>query len=326
MMPMLATAGAEPFDDPQWVFEPKLDGIRSLVYTTMDSTKLVSRTGRDQTASYPELRMIHNRVTAVNAVVDGEIAAMDSNGRPSFERLQQRMNLASPAEIERARRANPVELFAFDLLWLDGEDLTHRPQKDRRALLEEISVPGGKGLQLTVEVEEEGWSFYEQAKKFGFEGVMAKRASSRYTPGKRSHDWRKIKILNRQDCVIIGWTPGQGGRGSSFGALLLGAYRDGTLVWIGQVGTGFNDATIKDLMARLKELEVETPPVSDAGLRKVKGSHWVKPELVAEVEYLEMTKAGKLRAPSFKGLRPDKLPEDCVLEPPAPGSPTKTPG
>jgi bifunctional non-homologous end joining protein LigD len=318
MLPMLATGGAKPFDDPAWTFEPKLDGIRSLVYTTMDSTKLVSRTGRDQTASYPELRMVHNRVTSINAVLDGEIVAADRDGRPSFERLQQRMNLASPAEIERARKAIPVDLYAFDLLWLDGQGLTGRPQEERRKLLEEVTVPGGKGLQVTLVVEEEGRSFYEQAKKFGFEGVVAKRTSSRYTPGKRSPDWRKIKILNRQDAVIIGWTPGQGGRGSSFGALLLGAYRDRELVWIGQVGTGFTDGTIKDLMKRLRALEIDEPAVSESELRKVKGARWVRPELVADVEYLEMTKAGKLRAPSFKGLRTDKLPEDCVLEPQAP--------
>ncbi|MFN2590667.1 MAG: non-homologous end-joining DNA ligase [Actinomycetota bacterium] len=318
MLPMLATGGAKPFDDPAWVFEPKLDGIRCLVYTAMDSTMLVSRTGRDQTASYPELNRLHNRVTAVNAVVDGEIVAMDARGRPSFERLQQRMNLASPSEIERAKKTTPVELFAFDLLWLDGEDLTHRPQHDRRALLDEIAVPGGKGLNLTVVVEAEGRTFYEQARKFGFEGVMAKRVSSRYTPGKRTPDWRKIKILNRQDAVILGWTPGQGGRGSSFGALLLGAYRDGDLVWIGQVGTGFTDATINDLMNRLKERQIDKPAIADRELRKVKGACWVRPELVADVEYLQMTSGGKLRAPSFKGLRTDKLPEDCILEPPAP--------
>ena len=318
MLPMLATAGGAAFDDPAWVFEPKLDGIRSLVYTTMDSTKLVSRTGRDQTASYPELRMIHNRVTSVNAVVDGEIVAMDERGRPSFERLQQRMNLQSPSEIERARKQIPVELYAFDLLWLDGEDLTGRPLRERRGLLEEVTVPGGKGLQLTLVVEEEGRSFYEQAKKFGFEGVMAKLTSSRYHPDKRTKDWRKIKILNRQDCVILGWTPGQGGRGSTFGSLLLGAHRDGELVWIGQVGTGFTEASATALMAQLLELEVDAPPIDDPGLRKVKGARWVGPELVAEVEYLQMTKGGKLRAPSFKGLRPDKLPKDCILEPPAP--------
>ena len=185
-------------------------------------------------------------------------------------------------------------------------------------MLEELTVPGGKGLMLTLVVPEEGRTFYEQSKKFGFEGVVAKRTSSRYTPGKRSTDWRKIKILNRQDAVIIGWTPGQGGRGSSFGALLLGAYRDGDLVWIGQVGTGFTDGVIKDLMERLRALEADEPAVTDPELRKVKGAHWVRSELVADVEFLQMTKAGKLRAPSFKGLRTDKLPEDCVLDPPAP--------
>jgi bifunctional non-homologous end joining protein LigD len=262
--------------------------------------------------------MIHNRVTSVNAVLDGEIVAVDERGRPSFERLQQRMNLQSPSEIERARKLIPVELYAFDLLWLDGEDLAARPQSERRQTLEELTVPGGKGLQLTVEVEEEGRNFYEQAKKFGFEGVMAKLASSRYHPGKRTKDWRKIKILNRQDCVILGWTPGQGGRGSMFGSLLVGAHRDGNLIWIGQVGTGFKEATMKDLMRRLTELETDGPPIDDPALKKVKGAHWVRPELVAEVEYLQMTKGGKLRAPSFKGLRTDKLPGDCVLEPPAP--------
>jgi len=207
---------------------------------------------------------------------------------------------------------------AFDLLWLDGKDLTGRPQTERRRMLEEVTVPGGKGLRLTVVVEGDGIDFYQRARELGFEGVMAKRAASRYTPGKRSHDWRKIKILNRQDCVILGWTPGQGGRGQTFGALLLGAYRDGDLVWIGQVGTGFTDAMAKDLMERLKDLEVADPPITSAELRKVKGAHWVKPELVADVEFLQMTAGGKLRAPSFKGLRTDKLPEDCFLEPPAP--------
>jgi bifunctional non-homologous end joining protein LigD len=315
--PMLATGGFKPFDDPDWLFEPKLDGIRSLVYTTMDSTKLESRTGRDQTSSYPELHMIHNRVTSVNAVLDGEIVARDAAGTPSFERLQQRMNLASPSEIERARRLIPVELYAFDLLWLDGHDLTGRPLTERRRLLEEVTIPGGKGLQLTYVVPGEGLAFAESAKELGFEGTVAKRAASKYLPGRRSPDWRKIKFLNRQDCVILGWTPGQGGRGSSFGSLLIGAYRDGELRWIGQVGTGFTEATIRDLMARLRELEVDEPPLRDPELNRVKGAHWVRPELVCEVEFLEMTSAGKLRAPSFKGLRPDKLPEDCLWEPSA---------
>jgi bifunctional non-homologous end joining protein LigD len=319
MTPMLAQGGYDAFDDPGWVFEPKLDGIRTLVYTTMDSTKLISRTGRDQTATYPELHMIHNRVTSVNAVVDGEIVARDAAGQASFEVLQQRMNLTSRADVERARKKIPVELYAFDLLWLDGRDLTGEPLAERRRLLEEVTVPGGKGLNLTLVVPGEGVPFYEAAKENGFEGIVGKRASSRYLPGRRSPDWRKVKILNRQDCVILGWTPGQKGRSDVFGALLVGAYRKagGDLIWIGQVGTGFTDGMLHEMQATLKEMEVPKPPIDDAELKKAKGAHWVKPELVCVVEYLQMTSAGKLRAPSFKGLRTDKLPEDCILERPA---------
>ena len=164
-------------------------------------------------------------------------------------------------------------------------------------------------------VPEEGERFLDIAREHGLEGIIAKRAESRYVPGKRSEEWRKIKILKTQDAVILGCTPGQGGRERSFGALLLGAYRDGKLIWIGQVGTGFTERTINDLLNRIKEVEVTRPPISDRELAKVKGARWVKPELVCEVEYLQMTGQGKLRAPSFKGLRPDKLPEDCILEP-----------
>jgi bifunctional non-homologous end joining protein LigD len=172
-----------------------------------------------------------------------------------------------------------------------------------------------KGIRLVYWVEDDGISFYEAAKKLGLEGVIAKRAASRYQSGRRSEDWRKIKILKVQDCVILGWTPGQRGRSEVFGALLVGAYSDGRLKWIGQVGTGFTDKLLHDLMSRLKEIEADEPPIDDPELRKVKGARWVRPELVCAVEYLQITAIGKLRAPSFKGLRTDKLPEDCILEP-----------
>ena len=146
---------------------------------------------------------------------------------------------------------------------------------------------------------------------------MGKKLGSIYQPGRRSKDWRKIKALKRQSCVVLGWTPGTGSRARTFGSLLVGAFRDGDLVWIGQVGTGFTEPMLADLMDRLVPLEASDPPVDDPALRKLKGARWVKPELVCEVEYLSMTSAGKLRAPSYKGLRPDKLPEDCLLERPA---------
>ena len=314
--PMLAQGGYQPFDAKGWWFEPKFDGVRTLLYIVGESVRLVSRTGRDQTSTYPELSRVYRRVNAINAVLDGEIVATDEEGQTSFELLQQRMNLAAPTEIERIRRKIPVELVAFDLLWLDGQDLTSRPLSERRERLEAV-VMEDKGLRLMYRVADEGKAFYQAAKDLGLEGMIAKRAASRYVPGKRSDDWRKIKAMKRQDCVVLGWTPGLKGRSDAFGALLLGAYKDGKLIWVGQVGSGFTDRMLKDILDRLSAIEEAKPPIPDPELRKVKGAHWVRPELVCEVEYLQMTAAGKLRAPSFKGLRTDKAPEDCILEPPA---------
>ena len=313
--PMLAELWSEPFDDDRWRFEPKLDGVRALAYVWTHETKLVSRRGRDQTAQYPELASLARFVNALQAVIDGEIVALDEEGRPSFERLQQRMNLQSPGEIEKARRRIPVQLFAFDLLWLDDRDLTGEPLEERRRLLEEVVTQTGP-MGFTLTVEGEGSKLFDAAAASGYEGVVGKRLGSPYAPGKRSKDWRKVKAVTRQDCVILGWTPGEGGRAESFGALLLGAYDDRVLRWIGQVGTGFTQAFLDALLPRLHELEVDDPAIDDAGLRRSsKGARWVRPELVCEVEYLQITKAGKLRAPSFKGLRMDKAPEDAILEP-----------
>jgi bifunctional non-homologous end joining protein LigD len=313
--PMLAAGGYEAFDREGWWFEPKFDGIRTLAWIEGETVRLWSRTGRDQSASYPELGSVWRRVMATNAVIDGEIVATDEQGRPSFERLQQRMNVASETEIKRLAKRIPVEMVAFDLLWLDGKSLVGHPLAERRERLVDV-VAEGRGLRLVYWVETDGVSFFEAARPLGLEGIVAKRAASPYHPGRRSDDWRKIKILKRQDCVIVGWTPGQGGRGGAFGALLLGVHRRGRLIWTGQVGTGFTDHVLADLVARLRGLETDGPPIEDPELARVKGAQWVRPELVCEVEYLQITAAGKLRAPSFKGLRPDKLPEDCLLEEP----------
>jgi bifunctional non-homologous end joining protein LigD len=314
LQPMLATGGFKPFDGKDWWFEPKLDGVRTLLYLNGEDVRLISRTGRDQTPTYPELHRTYRRINATNAVLDGEIVTTDERGVTSFELLQQRMNLASPSEIERIRKKIPVEMVVFDLLWIDGEDWTARPLSERRARLTE-AVMEDQGIRLIYWSTEDGKGFYRAALKLGLEGVVGKRADSRYFPGKRTDDWRKIKILKTQDCVILGWTPGQGGRGNAFGSLLLGAYKDGELIWVGHVGTGFTDRMLRDLMEQLKAREVDQAPIRNPDLRKEKGARWVRPELVGEVEYLQMTATGKLRAPSFKGLRPDKLPEDCILEP-----------
>lgn len=316
--PMLAEGGHEPFDDPAWWFEPKLDGVRSLAYTTTDSTKLVTRTGRDVTSRYPELRMVHELVDQVNAVLDAEIVAFDEEGRNSFEALQQRMNLSNEREIERAARTSPVAMVGFDLLWLDGRDTTGLTLEERRELLRGI-VEEDPRLRLITHVEGAGIDFARIAREHGLEGVVAKRTGSRYRPGRRSSDWRKIKLTNRQDCVILGWTPGRGGRAGTFGALLVGAYDRGRLAWVGRVGTGFSHDTLDRLKQVLGPLAVEQPASDDPDLARVKGATFVRPQVVCEVEYLEITKStNKMRAPSFKGLRDDKLPEDCVLERRAP--------
>jgi bifunctional non-homologous end joining protein LigD len=314
--PMLAEGGWKAFDDAKWWFEPKFDGIRSTTSLSTDLTRLVTRRGRDVSHQYPELHMVHELVDQVNAVVDAEIVAFDDDGKNSFEALQQRMNLQNEREIKRASAAIPVALIAFDLLWLNGRSTIDLKLEERRELLEAI-VETDERLQLVTHVEGDGKHFAGVARELGLEGVVAKRTGSRYQPGRRSPDWRKIKLTNTQDCVILGWTPGQGGRSGSFGALLVGAYEDGKLLWVGQVGTGFTHQTLDRLMSALEPIVRAAPAGDDAELGKVKGATFVEPQLVCEVEYLEITKSThKMRAPSFKGLRDDKLPDECVLERP----------
>jgi bifunctional non-homologous end joining protein LigD len=315
--PMLAEGGGQPFDDPSWRFEPKLDGIRALAEMETGGTVFRTRRGRDVTFQYPDIHMIHELVDQVNAVLDGEIVAVDGEGRTSFELLQQRMNLQNEREIKRVAKQIPVAFVVFDLLWLDGHDVTDLTLQERRELLELI-VEEDHRLQLMSYEEGDGKAFVRGAQSLGLEGVVAKRMGSKYLPGRRSPDWRKIKLISTQDCVILGWTSGQGGRSGSFGALLVGAIDDGELRWVGQVGTGFGHQMLDRLMDQLTPLVREDPPIDDPSLRKVKGATFVEPELVCEVEYLEITKSsGKMRAPSFRGLRPDKTPDECVLEPPA---------
>jgi DNA ligase D-like protein (predicted ligase)/DNA ligase D-like protein (predicted polymerase)/DNA ligase D-like protein (predicted 3'-phosphoesterase) len=312
--PMFAEGGHRPFDDERWWFEPKLDGIRCLAELSTGETVLRSRTGRDVSEQYPELHMVHELIDEVNAVIDGEIVAVDAEGRNSFEVLQQRMNLANPRDIQRARTRIPVSLVVFDLLWLDGRDVTGLALEQRRELLNAI-VEEDDRLHVTAHLVGEGTALFKAAKAQHLEGIVAKRVGSPYLPGRRSDTWRKIKATREQDCVILGYTPGQGGRGDTFGAVLVGAYDDGALRWIGQAGSGFTDAVLDRVLEQLRPLITKEPPVPE--LRSVKGAVFVEPKLVCEIEYLEMTKStGKMRAPVFKHLRPDKLPEDCVLERP----------
>ena len=314
--PMLAEGGWEAFDDDGWWFEPKLDGIRCLAELSSGQTTLRTRSGRDVTDQYPEVHMVHELVDQVNAVLDAEIVAFDERGRNSFETLQQRMNLQGTRAIARASKQIPVALVVFDLLWLDGRETTGLTLEQRRELLD-LVVEQDPRLQLMTHVEGDGVAFTESARALELEGVVAKRKGSPYLPGRRSPDWRKIKLTDTQDCVILGWTPGQGGRGASFGALLVGAIDEsGAMRWIGQVGSGFTEAMLGTVMTQLQPLVRPDPPIDDPELATVKGATFVEPQVVCEVVYLEITKSTKkMRAPTFKGLRPDKTPEECVLEP-----------
>jgi len=312
--PMMAVLTAEPFDDDEWLFEVKWDGHRCLA-NLGQATRLTSRTGRDMTAQFPELIDLHRQLAARNAVVDGEIVALDRDGRPSFERMQDRFH-RTPEELARNKGRVPVQFLAFDLLWLDGQPLLELPLHERRARLVEVLVET-RDIRLSQVVEGAGTAFFEQVKALQLEGIVAKRAASPYRPGTRSHDWRKIKALCVQDCVIVGWTPGKGGRAATLGSLLLAVYDDGRLRYAGNVGTGFTHAFLADLLDRLQELQVPQPMFEGfEGTLRPRGARFVRPELVCEVEYLRWTGDNKLRASSFKGLRPDKPPTDARREHP----------
>jgi bifunctional non-homologous end joining protein LigD len=312
--PMMAVLTGRPFDDDDWWFEVKWDGHRCLA-NLGQATRLTSRTRRDMTAQFPEFIDLHRQLAARNAVVDGEIVALDRDGRPSFERMQDRFH-RDPDELARHKGRVPVQFLAFDLLWLDGRPLLDLPLRERRARLDEVLVET-KDVRLSQVVEGAGTAFFEQVKQLGLEGIVAKRAASPYRPGSRSPDWRKIKALCLQDCVIVGWTPGKGGRSATLGSLLLAVYDDGRLRYAGNVGTGFTHAFLAELLEQLAALEVDRPQFEGfEGTPRPRGARFVRPELVCEVEYLRWTEDGKLRASSFKGLRPDKLPGDARREHP----------
>jgi len=316
--PMLASSASEAFDDDGWMFEPKWDGVRAVAVCT-ETTLLLSRSQKDMTATYTELGRLSDQMVALEAILDGEIVAMEG-GRPSFEKLQSRINLHDTGEIARASKTTPVTYIAFDLLYLDGRSLVAEPLERRRQLLEELVVPSGV-VQVTPSIVGEGNALAGAAQAQNLEGILAKKLGSPYRPGRRSKEWLKIKTVFDADVVIGGWSRGEGGRSETFGALLVGAYDDEGLRFIGAVGTGFNQSSLAELMVRLRQHEAPDYPFVDdpRGLKPgpfgkaVRGATWVRPELVARVEFRELTAGGRLRAPSFKGLRADKTARECLF-------------
>ncbi|MCU1407898.1 MAG: ATP-dependent ligase [Glaciihabitans sp.] len=320
LTPMLATVGAatDDFVENEWAFEMKWDGYRALATLSGGSTRLLSRNGVDLTANYPELARLADDVEG-DAVIDGEIVAFDGHGRPSFSRLQKRAKLHRSADITAATRENPVRFIAFDILEATTPGrakpvslLTHN-YDERRNILERVTT-SGKRLQVPPAFDSDLAAALEASESLGLEGVMAKRRDSPYSPGRRSRAWVKIKHQHSQEVVIGGWRPGKGKRADSIGSLLMGIPAGDGLHYVGRVGTGFDDDTLDALRAELDDLAITDTPFFDIPPLDAAGAHWAQPVMVGEVEFAEWTATGKLRQPTWRGLRLDKAPEDVVKE------------
>lgn len=315
---MLAVpAKALPPEDGSWAYEMKWDGMRALVGVDGGQVWLTSRAGNDATARFPEITDIADALGGVDALLDGELVALDEHGVPSFERLQPRMQAHGTAAVRERAATQPVVLMVFDLLWLAGHSTCEMPYRERRELLERLALAGPSWQTPPTTYgaagEERGVAVLETSRALGLEGVVAKRIDSAYRPGRRSDAWRKVKTTLGQELVVGGWLPGAGRLEGHLGSLLVGYHdADGRLRFAGRVGSGI-DATARERLERaLAPLARADDPF--VGTPKLPAPRWVEPELVVEVEFHEWTSAGVLRAPRYKGLRDDKPAGEVVRE------------
>ncbi len=300
--PMKAVLADTPFSDPDWIFERKLDGIRCLAIRDASGVRLMSRTARQMNHQYPAIVEALEREPSADFIADGEIVAFE-NGITSFAKLQQ-----------RGRRRVPVYLYVFDLPRHDGQDLRALPLRERKARLRSALEFGGAVRLNPHRNGEHGEALYREACRKGLEGVIAKRANSPYR-GSRSRDWLKLKCHAEQELVVGGFTAPKGSR-TEFGALLVGYHEDGRLRYAGKVGTGFDQATLRDLGTRMREREQDGSPFEP--FKPIPpGTRWVRPELVAQVGFAEWTRDGRLRHPRYIGLREDKPASEVVREVPS---------
>ncbi len=315
--PMLATPADEPFDGPDWLFEIKWDGYRAIAFIEDGKLRLVSRNQNELTERFPELKDLPKFVHAKTAILDGEVVALDDEGKASFSLMQQRTGFRPGGRRGAAKSDVPVLYYAFDLLYLDGYDLRKLPLEERKKKLASILITGDY-VRYSDHYEKQGKALFEMARAKGLEGILAKKRDSIYQE-RRSSEWLKIKIRHRLEAVIGGYTEPEGSR-AHFGSVVLGLYdKQGRLIHVGQAGSGFDQKSLDEVWKLLKKRETKKNPFYGEveALRKV---YWVKPELVAEIEYAEWTDGAstgtgpKLRAPVFLGLRDDKDPKDCTLE------------
>lgn len=310
--PMLASSRSEPFDSPEYLYEVKWDGIRAMVSLDEGSVTIRSRAQRDITSLFPELLVPEQAFRASCALYDVEIVCLNEKGQPVFEDVLHRLQHRSEAAVARARAKYPAVAYVFDCLYLDGRPIINEPLARRRAwLVDSIKLPNP--AYRPSETIEDGRGLFEAAAAHGLEGIMAKERNSVYMPGKRTSHWYKIKTRRTIDCVIIGYTRGKGERQSTFGALQLGLYRGKQLTYVGKVGTGFDERTSKAIVAELEKVKrgerpVKEKPIDDAV------TVWLEPQLVCEVQYASRVSTGNLREPVFVRLRPDKSPEECLME------------
>ena len=306
--PMLATLVDDPFSDPEWIFETKWDGFRSVCFIRNGKARFVSRNQIEMTPQYPELADVPKQINAKEAILDGEIVALDKDGLPKFQLLQNKLRIRS-GSYAHAGNAQIV-YFVFDLLYVDGFDLMNCSVLERKAKLAEILRPA-KFIKLSEHIEGDGEEFFKHIEKFHLEGMIAKRAASKYVQ-KRTSDWLKVKTVLRQEVVIAGYTEPRGTR-SYFGSLVVGLYRGKDLIYVAHTGGGFNEQTLAKLYKLMQPLKTADSPF------KVKPKtnepvQWVKPKLVAEVKFSEWTADEKMRQPIFLGLREDKKAMDCRFE------------
>jgi len=315
--PMLATLGSEKDvdDEDDWAFEMKWDGIRAIAVVRGDRLRLTTRNGNDVTATYPDLAGLVALADGHDLVVDGEIVTLTPRGRPDFGLLQSRMGLTRPAEVTAAAERAPAHYFVFDILERDGHDLRRTPYDERRTALQDaLQPPSGDPIQVPPAFAGDLAHAVSSSRELGLEGVMAKRRDSTYSTGRRSRSWIKIKHHLAQEVVIGGWTPGTGRRAGTLGALLLGIPDGDELRYVGKVGTGFSDADLDRLAALLAAHPRKTSPLEGVPSADARGANWVRPEHVGEVEFAEWTGTDRLRQPSWRGLRPDKSPDEVVRE------------
>jgi len=308
---MLATLVGEPPEGDDWIFEPKFDGLRLLASFDGKKLEMISRNAKTQEAFFPDIAAALKKCLRRPSVVDGEVVCIDDQGRTSFRLLQQRFHIQNPLEVAARMKQYPAYYYLFDLLFLNGRDLTEEPLEVRKRLLK-TAVKWSDRVRWTAPLETNGAEALHEACRNNEEGVIGKLLSSRYAQ-RRTKAWIKLKCAAGQEFVVGGFTEPQGSR-TGFGALLLGYFEGDRLIYCGKVGTGFSTDTLIDLRQRLDRLAQKPSPFEGGGPPRGYGIHWVRPQMIVEVEFGEWTGDGRLRQPRYRGMRTDKRPRSIRRE------------